>query len=152
MLACFLGLVPWPSPTLFMGRMSQALLETYNSRVYKQVERNGRYITDVPDGVTPVNSYVRTTEMRTRRLAPSESSKNSKDSPCTYLLLCLALYPWRYAEVARRFVEITASTGFAPAHLVLFAKDAASGERSGRSVCTVMHRKKSKTGFSEQDL
>ena len=41
----------------------------------------------------------------------------------------------------------TASTGIAPVHLVLVAKDADNGEESGRSVCTVMYRSEIETGF-----
>ena len=40
-----------------------------------------------------------------------------------------------------------ASTGVAPVHFVLVAKGAESGEKSGRSVCTVMYRSEIETGF-----
>ena len=47
---------------------------------------------------------------------------------------------------------MTASTGVTPVHLVLVAKDAESGEKSGRSVCTVMYRGEIETGFSERGV
>jgi len=103
----------------------------------------------VADGVTPAISYVGTTKPSTGRLASCQSSKRSP-FPLYFSahlwILGLRLAASRPAEVARRFVEMTASTGIAPVHHVLVVKDAEGEEKSGRSACTVMYRSEIETG------
>ena len=59
-----------------MIKVSPVLLEPQSRRVYKRSEHSGAYM-DVADGVAPVNSYVRSTEVRTSRLTSTEPSKHS---------------------------------------------------------------------------